>query len=728
VAPEESPTPIPKAKRTGFRWRRWLVGVLAGLVLLAAALALAFRFFGYDMAKAWLESPAGARVAGTELGKAIKVDGKFAPLHLNGWNIQTDSFTSTGWPGEAIGSLDCNNIRVQFDPSAFWRHAWRVSGIQIDRAVIRLVKPNDALKRPVPPKKPRPWYAFLFPDHFECGPIVSQDSDIDFYFQGVDAGIHHAHVQADLIGRDLKYTATSGVLDFPYLPPLQVHRLEMLVTRPSITIYTAQMAGIDPADPAHLTLSGRMGMREDKSIDAKADVTEMSIEQVLPENLRPLIHGKISGRLTWHRNASGSDVFSEGDLKLTDAGIDNLSIFKAVADLNDNPDLHDFPFSDASCHYRLQNDVISLQLNARSPGKFHVTGTVVYHLKTKMTDLDLVFDELPLKIWLPNGFKPRYSGVARATMQWHGRLDTKKDSTATLAIDLDGTHISDPSLLRHLLEKKGLRTPDEIQFDQARFNFIYQDQIFKLTGAQLVAPGVLSAQLTGSLAPGSALVATMDWQGLIVQDWLPVNLAQQFSGDLSGHATLAVRKWKFGDGSYGGDMRLMNGEVQYTPAQSLLARFLNRRELLKVPLTRLQLSWALGDRDLSVQGIDIRAGDDFGMQGDLKESDAEGLTGGLWIGTKPDYLRWLPDAEKTIFTRNDEGLVWARVNVSGTLKKPRQDLGTQVIAQLKRHPLALLGLGGKLVSWYVGNWFGAQKDWERPQTPSVEVGAPAKIR
>ncbi|MCE0484515.1 MAG: hypothetical protein LV479_09785 [Methylacidiphilales bacterium] len=245
----EPPTP----KGRGIRWRRWLASVILGLAVLFVALFVAARFYGYDIAKNWVESPAGPRVAARELDKAIKVDGAFAPIHLNGWTIQTDSFTSTGWPGEAIGGLDAYNVRAQFDPSAVWHRAWRFSSIQIDHATIRLLAPDDALKRKMPPKKPPPWYAVFLPDHFECGPIVSQKSQINFVFQGIDSGIHDAHVQADLIGKDLKYTVTSGQLDFPYLPTLQINRLEMLVTRPAITIYTAQLAGIDPQDPARLT-------------------------------------------------------------------------------------------------------------------------------------------------------------------------------------------------------------------------------------------------------------------------------------------------------------------------------------------------------------------------------------------------------------------------------------------------------------------------------------------
>ncbi len=723
----DGPTPT-VAKTNHPRWRRWLARGALGLVIVAVLVALLFRFFGYDLVKAYIESPAGARIAGRELGKAIKVDGTFAPLRVDGWTIDTDSFTSDGWPGEAIGSFNCYNIRAQFDPMAIFHRAWRFSEIDTETAVINLRKPNDALKRPAPPKKPKPWYAFLLPDHFECGPIVSPKADIEFEFQGVNSGIHDAHVQADLIVKDLKYTVTSGVLDFPYLPPLRVVRLEMLVTRPSITVYTAQLAGIDPADPARLTMSGRVGMREDKSVHADVDVNEMSIEKILPENLRQLIHGKISGKLTWYRTPDGNDVLSDGDLKLTDASISNLSVFTEVADLNNNPDLNNFAFSEMKVHYHLEHNRLSLVLDARSPGKFHLSGTVVYDVKTKMTDLDLALDELPLKVWLPNDFKPRYDGVAKATLKWHGQLDTKKDSIGAISVNLDGTHISDPKLLRQLLEKKGFRAPEDIQFDKAQFNFTYANEIFTLTQAQLVAPGVLSAQLSGSFAPGAVLNATMDWQGLQLQDWLPAGLAQELSGELNGHVALAVQHWQFGDGSYGGNVRLLNGELQYTKTQSLLARFLNQRDLLKIPLTRAQLTWTMSDRDLSVKGIDVRAGDAFGVEGDLDADDMKGLSGIVWIGTKPEYLTWLPGAEDSVFVRKDDGLVWAKVHLSGTLKKPQQDLSTRIIDQLKRHPLAIVALGGKLVSWYVGDLFGEQKNWQRPATPNVEVGptAPAK--
>ncbi len=70
------------------------------------------------------------------------------------WLSLVGMATSKGWPGEAIGGLNLYDIRAKVDFDAVWRGAYRIEGISIDHGDITLLKPNDALKRPVPPKKP----------------------------------------------------------------------------------------------------------------------------------------------------------------------------------------------------------------------------------------------------------------------------------------------------------------------------------------------------------------------------------------------------------------------------------------------------------------------------------------------------------------------------------------------------------------------------------------------
>jgi hypothetical protein len=716
-----APQQIPGSGRPVSPWSRRIGYGLLALILLGVIAVVCLDQFGYELARRWAESPGGQRTASSGMGKTIKVDGQFAPLHVDGWTIRTDSFTSTGWPGEAIGMLNATGIQAEFDPAGVWQGAWRIKGVQIDQATIKLVPPNDALKRSSPPKKPRPWYLFFLPSRIECGPIVCPDADLLYYFEARGAHIRHAHVEADLIGKDLKYTATSGVLDMTYLPPLRINRLEMLVTRPVITVYTAQLAGLDPADPARVTLSGSIGMRQNKTIEATGQIVEVPIEQILPADLQSVVHGRATGKITWKRDAGGRHVESDGELSLDGARIDDLSIFQQLALLHGNADLTDFSFDTAACAFHLHEGHAKLALHAVSPNKLALAGTVDYELATRRAQIDLAITDLPLKTWLPDEFKPGAAGMAQAHLQWQGQLRTVRDSSGHVTLSLDGGTLRTPAILRQLLATKKLRVPDDIQFKTAEMDVSYTDQTFQLNKGDFDLPGILRAQMTGALLPGSQLQAQVAWQGLTIDDWLPPGLADEFSGAVEGDAKMDVAKWKMGDGSYAGQIRLVSGQLSYTPFQSLLARFLNDRTLLELALTRAKVDWTWSGKRIAVTSLDLRAGDRFAITGDFVVAPDRSLGGTLWIGTRPEYVKRLAGLGEGVFFSGHDGLRWARVNLSGTAKKPQQDLASQLMGQLGHHPLAVFSLGFKGISWYVGNWFGAEKDWQRPANADITV-------
>ncbi len=721
VVPTDVPPVVPG-------WRRWLMTVLSVLLLLTVLGVAVSYIFGYDFVKYFVQSAAGQRVASTSLGHAIKVNGEFAPLHLDKWVITTDSFTSTGWPGEAIGGLNTYGVRAEFDPEAVWHGVWHIKGISIEHGYFILRTPNDALKKPVPPKKPKPWWAHFLPSVFECGPMVTPDANVDFEFQGQHAQIAHAPLQADLIGKDFRYTATGGTLQgFPYLPALHIDKLRVMVTRPLVTIEEAQLSGVDPADPVRMSLHAELGQREDKTIKAIIDVTQMPIDQMLPGELADQAHGRMTGHVTWDRDQSGKDVYSDGDVDLSGASIDDLSVFKVLSGLHGNADLLNFTFNTLHLKFHVDNGVFNGELTAESVGKFALTGKIAYEMASKIATIDAQFTQLPLKVWLPSEFKPRYDGVATATMHWHGPLRAPKewpDTSATVSINLDNTHVNNPPLMRRLLAKTKLRTPDEIDFKTAEFDFAYSKQTFQLTRALIDAPGVITANATGTVAPpDDTLDAVMTWNGLKLGNWLPPEIAEQIHGDVDGNVKVHARKWKLKDGSYGGDLQLVNGVLEHTSVQAIFARWVKDKALLKIPLTRAALSYVWSAGSLTVSDIDLRGGDAFEVKGNLALSPEGGLSGDLTVGLREPYVKSFMGLGDAVFTRDAEGLRWAHVTVRGTLKKPKQDLSSQLIGQLGSHPFAAIGLGARALSWMVGNWFGAAQEWKKAKAPTVVVGA-----
>ncbi len=342
-----------------------------------------------------------------------------------------------------------------------------------------------------------------------------------------------------------------------------------------------------------------------------------------------------------------------------------------------------------------------------------------------MATIDATFSQLPLKVWMPPEFKPRYDGVATARLHWRGQLRSAKDSTATIAIVLDNTQINNPPLLRRMLAKTKFRTPDEINLKTARFNFAYKDQAFQLTNAHLDAPGVITADATGQLTPpDNQLDAVLTWKDLKLTPWLPREIADQIFGDLNGDVQMHVRRWKLKDGSYGGNLELVHGKLEYTSIQSTLARWTKDRSLLDLPITRAKLAWTWNSGALTVSNLDLRGGDAFGVTGGLTLSQGGALAGDLQLGLREKYVDSFAGLGDNVFTPGADGLRWAHVKMSGTTKHPKQDLSSQMMAQLPSHPFAVLGLGGRVISWSVGNWLGAADEWKRPtNAPDVKVTA-----
>ena len=696
------------------------------LLLLTFIGIAAVWHFSYPLVQYFVESPAGQRIASTSVGRAIKVDGEFAPLHLDKWIITTDSFTSTGWPGEAIGGINMYGVRAEFDPQAVWRGVWHIKGITIEHGQFTLRTPNDALKRQMPPKKPKPWYAHFLPSIFECGPITSPDANVDFEFQNQHAQIAHAPLRADLIGKDFRYTATGGTLQgFPYLPPLHIDFLRVMVTRPMVTIEDAELRSVEAADPARMSMHAQLGQREDKTIKAILDVTEMPIEQMLPPEVAQVVHGRMTGHVTWDRDNTGKNVFSDGDVDLAGASIDDLSVFKMLTVLHGNPDLLKFTFDALHLRFHVRDGVFTGQLVAVANGKFRLDGTVTYEFASKLATIDAKFSQLPLNVWLPPDFKPEYNGVATASLQWKGQVRSVKDSTATLAVNLDNTHVNNPPLLRRMLAKTKIRAPNQIDFKTAEFGFHYENQVFQLTRAVIDAPGVITASANGTVVPpDNTLDAVMTWNSLKLGNWLPPQIAEQVNGDLNGNVKVHARKWKLKDGSYAGDLEMVNGELKDTSVQSIFARWVKDKALLKIPLTRAALTYVWSAGSLTVSDLDLRAGDAFGVTGGLALAPDGALSGELSVGLRDEYVKTLMGLGDAVFTRKADGLLWAKVKVSGTLKKPKQDLSARLIAELPSHPFAAIGLGGRAVSWMVGNWFGAAQEWKKAQSaPGVVVGA-----
>jgi hypothetical protein len=562
--------------------------------ILLATVALAFLVLGLVAIGLWqaervlpglVGGDAFRAMLSKEVSKAIKVEGAFEPMRLEAdWTVQTPGFTSTGWPGEAIGQLDAKGVRGHFAPKGMWERVWQVDLITIEEGQFTLRQPVDALKRH-PAKGTPPWYAVFLPTQFRCGWIDCARADVLFPFAGQECGLRNVRLGALMIERNFKYYVHSGALDFPLLQLMDIDALEVYVTREMVEIGYAYLR--ENQGPGRMNLDGRIGQHSDKSISARVSFENLDFRKILPAQLQNRLTGRMSGTMAYASDHSGNNPLASGALRLNDAH------------LRDWANIPDF---------------------AKVP---HASGLDAFDIE----DFSFVFD-------LQNG------------------LFTVKDFAC---------------VFRDELELSG--------------------DLFYDTRA-----GEVSFDATITRLP--------------LQAWLPDSLTPKIHGDLKGHLNWRSVDKNLAKGTGGGFLNLVGGKIQHFHFQDFLSRFLKDKSYEILPLERARMDWKKTPGGLVLENIDLLSRDRAGVRGRLRVQNDGQLDGTVLAGLPERSLSWMPGATKSVFSHSADGLFWATVHLTGSIRDPQNDLTRQILAELKHHPLALAALAARGLSWWLGDLLG----------------------
>ncbi len=569
------------------KWTRILGGTAAVLAIVVAGGYLAARQFLPGMLAGWVAGPEFNRMLSQAVGHALKVDGQFGPMTLQpDLSVTTQGFTSSGWPGQAIGGLDAGKSTGWFNPWAVLRGRWQVDRIDIASADFRIVAPDNALKKedPVPP--PKPWYAFLMPSQFHCGWIECPDMNIELPVGQSKVQGRHLQVGAMMIGRNFKYFGRNGTLEFPGYPHLAIDALEVYVTRELIDIGYLYLR--EPDSPqSNLRVACRLGQQQDKSIAAEAQITALDLRPFLPEDVARVLSGRLSGTLQYSTDATGGNASGGGSLRVEDARLSDWDYLDRLASKANDPSLRTLSFGQVSLDYALAGDT------------FSVSNLVV-----------------------------------------------------------DG---------QEQIELRG-------------------------GGTWNMTTGTASVSLAAARIP--------------LRAYLPIQIADGLRGELSGHVDWSWQGTRVTSGKGGGSLQLGGAALRNFSFQKFLARFLKNQSYDDLALSRASLHWKQDESGLRIEQIDILSGTLAGLRGSAQIAPDGRLSGTVLAGLPASALTWLPDATKTVFANQEDGLFWATVTLSGTDRKPETDLTKQLMAQLDKHPLALADLAVRGLSWWIGDALG----------------------
>ena len=217
-------------------------------------------------------------------------------------------------------------------------------------------------------------------------------------------------------------------------------------------------------------------------------------------------------------------------------------------------------------------------------------------------------------------------------------------------------------------------TLPELRLDHARF--LYQDNTVFLTSGTLEAWSEARVAMTGEWNRLSRVFSLeADLSRLKCDEILNEDWARRMTGEISSVFSADNHS---GKPQARGNLTIHQGTLTALPVLDALAAYADTRRLRTVVLSEAQADWRW-EKDLIVLNEIVLASEGLlRIEGRLVIRGDE-LDGDFRIGLVPGTLASLPGAETHVFMPGERGLLWAPLRLTGTFKRPKEDLTERLI-------------------------------------------------
>ncbi|HYY30196.1 MAG TPA: hypothetical protein VE860_19795 [Chthoniobacterales bacterium] len=188
-------------------------------------------------------------------------------------------------------------------------------------------------------------------------------------------------------------------------------------------------------------------------------------------------------------------------------------------------------------------------------------------------------------------------------------------------------------------------------------------------------------EVTGKIATRKMLNAqlTADFSGIDANPLLPTDW--RLGGRASGQLVYAGDLDRFEHGSVTGIVKIDDATLDLTnlfPTLRKLARFSGLKD---VQIDSIQAHVQYKEQQLDMSDIRATSQDQIRVEGSCLITPDK-LDGELLLGLSPKILGWIPGAEK-VFVDQRAGLRWAKVSISGSPERPKEDLTQRLFAAFR---------------------------------------------
>jgi len=192
----------------------------------------------------------------------------------------------------------------------------------------------------------------------------------------------------------------------------------------------------------------------------------------------------------------------------------------------------------------------------------------------------------------------------------------------------------------------------------------------------------------------------VDINSINVSPWMPEKLRSHVLGHASGHFDYASSGTGLETATGQGNIAIANGVLHELAPVHQYITITGSPDPGDLVLKTCQADLAWKEGALSAQNIEMESAGVFKLEGSITIQKDQTLSGNLELGLTDPYLHWLPTAHQ-VFSRDEGPYHFATVHLTGTAKKPQQDLSARIAKEVEKSPLLAL----KLFFNQAGEWF-----------------------
>ena len=412
---------------------RLLLLLLLSFVALVIVFALAVPLANRKLTE-YVESDAFRRELDKQTSKGLHFEGEYETIRRTGLlTAQTDGFQGRNGV-KAFKTLSTGVVDAKFDPWGIFLRRWELEYIHIPsgKAEIQTYEPKPDNK------PPKPWYAIFLPERVHLNKVVCDSADVTWQLRGRKAGFFETQLLITPYGRDFEYRAEGGVMKTALVPDLVLRQLHLLITKELLTLYELELAPSAKSN-GQIRVSGWAGMKNDKSVSAEMNFSEIPVDPWIPKAWAKLIKGKASGEVAW----KGSDMRMEsssgwGEFRIEEGRVAGARFLEDVASLIGKP-IEQVSLSRCSLGFEWKYPRVQIkQMDIEADGVFRLQGTATITNKRLGGELQLGVAPGYLE-WLPKAqqvFTRQRGGYLWTTVQLSGTMDDPQENLSPRVAEL----------------------------------------------------------------------------------------------------------------------------------------------------------------------------------------------------------------------------------------------------------------------------------------------------